>query len=124
MNWQHIERQISFHDLESCFQFRTVDIGVELSFVNWQERVVRIVFQNVSHFVCSPLGGLSPLDQCPGEGMFIIESSPLIPKLRECHVLGRAEPATHYMLVTNSSHVEWCEVVAEAYTVAMEDRDG
>jgi hypothetical protein len=116
MSWQRIEPHVSFHDLDSYFLF-------EVSFRDWQERLVRIHFHNATHIVCSPLGGLSPLDQCPGEGMYTVEDSPLIRKLRECRVLGQDEPAKHYMLFTSSSQEEWCEVVAEAHSVAIEDAD-
>ena len=120
MDWQRIEANVDFHDPESNFRFCTVNAGVELHFRDWQNRIVRFHFQNVSHFQCSPL---CPLPDCRGEGIFTIEDSPLIAKLRECLAIGPSEPATHYILATTSSEVEWCEIIAESHGISIEDAD-
>ena len=118
MNWQRIETHISFHDPESSFKFRTVDAGIELSFRDWQNRLVRFHFRNASHFQFSPI---CPLPGWPGEGMYTIDNSPLIVELRECLALGPSESANHYILA--SSEDQWCEIVAESHSIATNDED-
>jgi hypothetical protein len=118
MNWQRIDTNISFSDPESSFQFRTVDAGVELEFRDWQDRLIRFRFQNVSHFQFSHLCTLSDF---PGEGLYTIKDSRLVTMLRECLALGQTEPASHYVVTHNED--EWCGIVAESYRIAIDNVD-
>ena len=113
MDWERIEPELSFHDPLSRLCFRSIgDSSVELTFLDWRDRRLVILFSDVSFF---SYGFFPPDVRCTEANFYRKSESPKIEQLRECRLIGMEETAIHYLIGTNED--EWCEVIATSHEV-------
>lgn len=115
-NWRRVDPTIDLNDPESRFRFASERADVEVRFRDWQNRAICIRFADVSQFAYSHL---PPDPTCPEGEFCYLDSSPLIDRLRQAHVIGRSETEYHYVISSNDE--EWCEIVAASHRVTIGD---
>jgi len=85
---------------------------LDVRFVDWQRRPVRLAFSDVVAFKWDPLGSEgAPRDDEPYE----LLDSPWIAELQSAHQIGSPESARHFKLCFNAASV--LDVIARELTV-------
>jgi hypothetical protein len=112
MEHKRLEPEIDVNDPEVGFSFSSDDDTVELSFVDWTNQRVTFHFYTTYVFSFRKSNGWKSL---PEANVLEILNSSQIQDLRDDYTASKNEELHHYVVSTNED--EWCEVVAQRYTV-------